>query len=68
LLGERGPYRWPIRMQPLTERDKLLPESRLNYSKVYTIEHNIKVCFIGRIHDESEVTFFMDFKNVFEEG
>jgi hypothetical protein len=27
--------------------------SRLNYAKVYTIEHNVKVCFVGRIHKNS---------------
>jgi hypothetical protein len=30
----------------------------VNYSKIYTIEHNLKVCFIGQIHKDSEATFF----------
>lgn len=51
-------------MDPLTSQDKLLPASRVNYSKVYTVEHNVKVCFIGKIHEESEKTFFTDFKRI----
>lgn len=31
--------------------------SRINYAKVYTVEHNVKVCFIGRIHTESKKEF-----------
>jgi hypothetical protein len=31
--------------------------SRINYAKVYTVEHNVKVCFIGRIHKESKKEF-----------
>ncbi len=29
--------------------EKLAPESRVNYSKLVTVEHNVKVYFIGRI-------------------
>ncbi len=43
-------------------RGKLDPESRVNYSKVYTVEHNVKVCSIGKIHKDSMATFFEDFK------
>jgi hypothetical protein len=32
--------------------EKLAPESRVNYSKLVTVEHNVKVLFIGRISDE----------------
>lgn len=68
LPGEIGPYKRPVRMNPLTSRDELFPESRLNYSKLYTVEHNIRVCFIGSIHKDSEVTFFTDFRTTFEDG
>lgn len=39
----------PIRVQPKTPRDKLEPVSRINYAKIYTVEHNVKVFFIGHI-------------------
>jgi len=34
--------------------DKLDPASRLNYEKIYTVEHNVKVCFVGRLASKSE--------------
>lgn len=38
-----------IQMKPRTPRDKLDTASRLNFAKVYTVEHNVKVLFIGKI-------------------
>src|SRR5271170_917364 len=38
----------PIRMEPMSPRDQLNPLSRLNYAKIYTVECNVKVCFIGK--------------------
>jgi hypothetical protein len=52
---------------PDSLRERLRPESRINYAKVYTVEHNVKVCFIGEIHKDSEAIFFADFKRTFEE-
>lgn len=43
----------PILMIPSRPEHKLHPASRLNYAKVYTVEYNVKVKFIGRIHPES---------------
>ncbi|KFX97575.1 hypothetical protein O988_04809 [Pseudogymnoascus sp. VKM F-3808] len=43
----------PIRVEPNEARHQLTMSSRLNYAKVYTIEHNVKVCFVGRIHKNS---------------
>lgn len=41
-----------------TVRDeKLAKESRINYSKPMTIEHNVRVFFIGYIPDEDLDTF-----------
>jgi hypothetical protein len=42
--------------------EKLKPTSRINYAKMYTIEHNIPVSFIGKIDEESEATLISDFK------
>jgi hypothetical protein len=53
-----------VRMEPSSPEEKLDLESRVNYAKVYTIEHNIRVCFIGKIHANSRATFDTDFKVV----
>jgi len=53
-----------VRVESEGAREKLALESRVNYSKVYTVEHNVKVCFIGKIHRDSVATFFEDFKFV----
>ncbi len=39
----------PVRMLIQAEGEKLFDTSRVNYSKLMTIEHNVKVFFIGRI-------------------
>jgi uncharacterized C2H2 Zn-finger protein len=50
LDGEKGlmPNK-PIRIEIRYASHKLDPHSRLNYAKVYTVEHNVKVLFIGRV-------------------
>ena len=35
------------------EGEKLDPMTRLNFAKVYTIEHNIKVAKVGRVPQEN---------------
>lgn len=42
----------PVRLEMYAEGEKLARESRVNYSKHVTIEHNWKVLFIGRIHPD----------------
>ena len=66
--GERKLHKTPIRVKEETARHKLSPESRLNYAKVYTIEHNTRVCFIGAIHADSEQRFFATWKKTMEEN
>ncbi|KAI1112626.1 hypothetical protein F5Y14DRAFT_254582 [Nemania sp. NC0429] len=39
----------PVSLDIYAEGEKLAKESRVNYSKLVTIEHNVKVFFIGRI-------------------
>ncbi|KAI9640506.1 hypothetical protein NHQ30_011252 [Ciborinia camelliae] len=46
----------PVKMEPDSPRDHLDPASRINYAKVYTVEYNVKVWFIGRIDRNSEST------------
>ncbi|KAG9230903.1 hypothetical protein BJ875DRAFT_352695, partial [Amylocarpus encephaloides] len=43
----------PIRMKPAHARHDLSKESRLNYAKIYTVECNVKVWFIGEIYKDS---------------
>jgi hypothetical protein len=53
IAGEERLEKKAIRVVPLQPDQQLHPCSRLNYAKLYTIEYNVKVCFIGRIHDKS---------------
>lgn len=39
----------PIRVEMTEEGEKLSKESRVNYSKLVTVEHNVKVFFIGSV-------------------
>ncbi|KAK3940779.1 hypothetical protein QBC46DRAFT_118380 [Diplogelasinospora grovesii] len=39
----------PVRLELDYQSEKLAKESRVNYSKLVTVEHNVKVFFIGRI-------------------
>ncbi|KAI0169487.1 hypothetical protein GGR52DRAFT_469070 [Hypoxylon sp. FL1284] len=47
----------PVALHVYAEGEKLAKESRVNYSKLVTIEHNVKVFFIGSITGQ-------DFENV----
>lgn len=66
LEGEKKLLKRPVRVNNISDKEKLDKASRVNYSKVYTIEHNIRVCFIGEIHKDSKAIFFTDFKRTFE--
>jgi hypothetical protein len=44
----------PIRVEVIDPANKLDPMSRLNYAKLYTVEHNVKVFFIGKIAKSNE--------------
>jgi hypothetical protein len=43
----------PIRVKLTSKAEKLDRMARINYAKVYTVEHNVKVLFIGNIHNKS---------------
>lgn len=55
-----------IKVDPKTPRDKLEPESRINYAKIYTVEHNVKVLFIGKIAESSVARLMTDFDMVWD--
>jgi hypothetical protein len=42
----------PVRIKLDKAAEKLSKEARVNYSKLVTVEHNVKVRFIGRIVPE----------------
>lgn len=46
----------------LISGERLASESRVNYAKIHTIEHNVKVRIIGRVVDEhlDEVRYAVD--------
>lgn len=61
LNGEATLKKAPIKMISKNPRHKLEPASRINYAKIYTVEHNVKVCFIGWIAEESVRRLMTDF-------
>lgn len=52
----------PVRAKITIEGEKLAKESRVNYSKLVTVEHNVKVFFIGYISpdDFEDVEYAVD--------
>ncbi|TQV99182.1 hypothetical protein IF1G_01397 [Cordyceps javanica] len=40
----------PVRVEMTEEGEKITRESRVNYSKLVTVEHNVKVFFIGHVY------------------
>jgi hypothetical protein len=53
----------PIRMIPDTSEHHLDDASRINYAKVYTVEHNVKVYFIGKISRKYEQQVTTDYNS-----
>lgn len=51
----------PVKVTPSNPRDKLDPASRLNYGRLYTVDHNVKVWVVGRIHRDFEQQLQLDF-------
>ncbi|KFY81143.1 hypothetical protein V499_00077 [Pseudogymnoascus sp. VKM F-103] len=62
--GEQELVNAPIRIEPKSPRDVLHEMSRLNYAKAYTVEHNVKVAFIGRVHEDSKLTLQKDYLKI----
>ena len=61
---EKGLTKEPITVEPVSKRHKLDQASRLNYAKLYTVEYNVKVWFIGKIHSKSEYQLTTDYNVV----
>lgn len=39
----------PIRINPVSQAEKLDATSRINLGKVYPVEHNVKICEVGMV-------------------
>jgi hypothetical protein len=53
----------PIKVDPVSPSHKLDPASRLNYAKLYTVEHNVKVFFVGWVAKKHEQRVVIDYNN-----
>lgn len=51
-----------LRVDPKTRSEKLDPNSRINFNKIYTIEHNVKVYEFGEVHRDSRRTLQKHFQ------
>lgn len=51
--GETGMQPVPIRVDADEKSERLDPLSRVNYGRVYTVEHNVKVATFGMVHASS---------------
>ena len=49
LQDENGMTKNPIKVLPTTPDQKLDPLSRINFAKVYTVEHNVRVMPVGQV-------------------
>lgn len=61
LKGKERITKRAIRMVPSDPRHKLDSASRINYAKLYTVEHNVKVQFIGSIAQKYEQQVVTDY-------
>lgn len=53
----------PIAVKPAREDQKLHRMSRINFDKIYTIEHNVKVMNVGKVLDTSIHNLSLYFRN-----
>ena len=55
----------PIRVVPNSKSGELDNTSQIDYSRVYTVEHNAKVYDFGKVAPEDMAKFLQNFDNVF---
>jgi hypothetical protein len=53
LKSETGMTKEPICVDPATPDQKLGRLSRVNFAKIYTVEHNVKVLHVGSVAKQS---------------
>ncbi|KAL4933293.1 uncharacterized protein BDV17DRAFT_251537 [Aspergillus undulatus] len=54
---ERPMVKEPLEISPDRQGERLDPMSRLNFGKIYTVEHNVKVLPIGKVATRSMARF-----------
>ncbi|KAF2453988.1 hypothetical protein BDY21DRAFT_116516 [Lineolata rhizophorae] len=62
--GEKGMRPYAIRVEPRDPSYSMDPLSRINFGKVYTLEHNVKVYDFGKVHKDSRVALKQQFLDV----
>jgi hypothetical protein len=53
LAAETGMVKEPLQVIPAAGHQKLDQMARVNFSKVYTVEHNVKVMDVGKVSQDS---------------
>jgi len=68
-LPPRGKHgmRRSVRVVSQSKKDKLDSMSRVNFAKIYTVEHNVKVYDFGQVHSRHEHRLISQFNEVFRE-
>ena len=61
---ERGIVKEPIEVVPSSNDQKLDSMSRLNFGKVYTVEHYIRAMDVGMVSERSKLHLVTYFGNV----
>jgi hypothetical protein len=56
----------PIRVRPASKQGKLDPLSRINFGKIYTVEHNVKAYNFGDVHEDFIKTLKVQWKYVLD--
>lgn len=64
LLAGETVTKKPIKVLLYNAGEKLEPTSRLNYGKLYTVECNLPVAFIGKVDPQDLSTVLSDFNSV----
>ncbi|KAK5682117.1 hypothetical protein LTS10_005242 [Elasticomyces elasticus] len=65
--GEAGMQSQPIRVVPDLPEDTLDPMTRIDYGKVHTIHHNIKIKSLGMVHPNSMTALEHQFWDVWRQ-
>ena len=65
--GESGMQGEAIRVNPVNTSDKLDAMSRIDFGKVHTIQHNIKVKSFGQVNPKSMAALLAQFSNIWSQ-
>ena len=60
-----SPMRDPIRVISNQRQDQMDVMSHVNYNKVYTVEHNVKVYDFGEVHPDDLREFLSTWRDIY---